>query len=187
MIRLLVRSCLLLWHVSPCAATPAVGPKVNWQRRELEIQTRKPPHLQPHPLGIVQCSAAPQLLTTLPTMSYGKKDEDADMGLVKVDRTQVFQEGEFPAIRPAPAVRAMLIADAPSTQHDCSTALQSSPESAGSSSQRSPSCSTRGRSSPPTKPRRCSSAFRSSSRTRMPAYGRWCCSPSKSWPARPRI
>lgn len=28
-------------------------------------------------------------------MSYGKKDEDADLGLVKVDRTQVFQEGSF--------------------------------------------------------------------------------------------
>ena len=27
-------------------------------------------------------------------MSYGKKDEDAELGLVKVDRTQVFQEGE---------------------------------------------------------------------------------------------
>jgi hypothetical protein len=27
-------------------------------------------------------------------MSYGKKDEDGDLGLVKVDRTQVFQEGE---------------------------------------------------------------------------------------------
>lgn len=26
-------------------------------------------------------------------MSYGKKDEDADLGLVKVDRSQVFQEG----------------------------------------------------------------------------------------------
>jgi hypothetical protein len=33
-------------------------------------------------------------ITTPPTMSYGKKDEDADLGLVKVDRTQVFQEGE---------------------------------------------------------------------------------------------
>jgi len=31
---------------------------------------------------------------TLPIMNYGKKDEDADTGLVKVDRTQVFQEGE---------------------------------------------------------------------------------------------
>jgi len=31
-------------------------------------------------------------------MSYGKKDEDADLGLVKVDRTQVFQEGEPAAI-----------------------------------------------------------------------------------------
>ena len=29
-------------------------------------------------------------------MNYGKKDEDADAGLVKVDRTQVFQEGTFP-------------------------------------------------------------------------------------------
>lgn len=29
-------------------------------------------------------------------MSYGKKDEDADLGLVKVDRTQVFQEGKKP-------------------------------------------------------------------------------------------
>lgn len=27
-------------------------------------------------------------------MSYGKKDEDADSALVKIDRTQVFQEGE---------------------------------------------------------------------------------------------
>lgn len=26
-------------------------------------------------------------------MSYGKKDEDADQGIVKVDRTAVFQEG----------------------------------------------------------------------------------------------
>lgn len=26
--------------------------------------------------------------------NYGKKDEDADLGLVKVDRVQVFQEGE---------------------------------------------------------------------------------------------
>lgn len=26
-------------------------------------------------------------------MSYGKKDEDADQAIVKVDRTAVFQEG----------------------------------------------------------------------------------------------
>jgi hypothetical protein len=32
-------------------------------------------------------------------MSYGKKDEDADLGLVKVDRTQVFQEGEESPLR----------------------------------------------------------------------------------------
>lgn len=35
---------------------------------------------------------------SLPNMSYGKKDEDADLGLVKVDRTQVFQEGPSRAI-----------------------------------------------------------------------------------------
>jgi coatomer protein complex subunit gamma len=27
-------------------------------------------------------------------MSYGKKDEDADQAIVKVDRTSVFQEGK---------------------------------------------------------------------------------------------
>jgi len=27
-------------------------------------------------------------------MNYGKKDEDADTGMLKVDRTQVFQEGK---------------------------------------------------------------------------------------------
>lgn len=33
-------------------------------------------------------------------MSYGKKDEDADLGLVKVDRTQVFQEGLLQQLLP---------------------------------------------------------------------------------------
>ena len=28
-------------------------------------------------------------------MNYGKKDEDAETGVLKVDRTQVFQEGEL--------------------------------------------------------------------------------------------
>ena len=28
-------------------------------------------------------------------MSYGKKDEDADQAIVKVDRTSVFQEGKI--------------------------------------------------------------------------------------------
>lgn len=32
-------------------------------------------------------------------MNYGKKDEDAENGLVKVDRTQVFQEGEHSLCR----------------------------------------------------------------------------------------
>ena len=29
-------------------------------------------------------------------MSYGKKDEDADQAILKIDRTSVFQEGKFP-------------------------------------------------------------------------------------------
>ena len=33
-------------------------------------------------------------------MNYGKKDEDAELGLIKVDRTQVFQEGELPIVSP---------------------------------------------------------------------------------------
>ena len=37
---------------------------------------------------------------SLPKMSYGKKDDDADTGLIKVDRTQVFQEGELPQNTP---------------------------------------------------------------------------------------
>jgi coatomer protein complex subunit gamma len=40
----------------------------------------------------------PQLPPQLPAMNYGKKDEDAELGLVKVDRTQVFQEGELPVL-----------------------------------------------------------------------------------------
>lgn len=35
-------------------------------------------------------------------MSYGKKDEDAELGLVKVDRTQVFQEGQPASIDSKP-------------------------------------------------------------------------------------
>ena len=38
----------------------------------------------------------PPLYHRSPIMNYGKKDEDADSGLVKVDRTQVFQEGKSP-------------------------------------------------------------------------------------------
>lgn len=47
-------------------------------------------------------------------MNYGKKDEDADTGLVRVDRTQVFQEGQAPRIEPptgAPYEAHMLIPD----------------------------------------------------------------------------
>lgn len=51
-------------------------------------------------------------------MSYGKRDEDADLGLVKVDRTQVFQEGKQAAMAPAGFCTAELIG----RQHDSSTA-----------------------------------------------------------------
>jgi hypothetical protein len=70
-------------------------------------------------------------------MSYGKKDEDADLGLVKVDRTQVFQEGTNSPANAASASfssphRARWPDDANSEaqQLDCSTARQSSPDDA---------------------------------------------------------
>lgn len=53
-------------------------------------------------------------------MSYGKKDEDADTSLVKVDRTQVFQEGEqLRAPLPCPSHLAVLTLV---VQRVCSTA-----------------------------------------------------------------
>lgn len=67
-------------------------------------------------------------------MSYGKKDEDADLGLVKVDRTQVFQEGSFApngylpsssATHPAISMLTWL-----SKQPDSSTALRFSRDDA---------------------------------------------------------
>lgn len=50
-------------------------------------------------------------------MSYGKRDEDADLGLVKVDRTQVFQEGEHAAMAPS-----LSAAQLTGRQRDSSTA-----------------------------------------------------------------
>lgn len=47
-------------------------------------------------------------------MSYGKKDEDAELGLVKVDRTQVFQEGEQARMPLNP--HNQLMADSPTLQ-----------------------------------------------------------------------
>lgn len=32
-------------------------------------------------------------------MNYGKRDEDADGSLVRVDRTQVFQEGQWAIVQ----------------------------------------------------------------------------------------
>jgi hypothetical protein len=73
-------------------------------------------------------------------MSYGKKDEDADLGMVKVDRTQVFQEGKL-AIRshdtaPLPPAMDMGIRELQLTsriQHDFSTAPPFSREDVESS------------------------------------------------------
>lgn len=63
------------------------------------------------------------------TMSYGKKDEDADLGMVKVDRTQVFQEGKLTVrshdTAPFPPAMAMGIRELQlisRIQHDFSTA-----------------------------------------------------------------
>ena len=90
------------------APTPVVGqtphgPALNWQRRascsklgdssihshtgsrgsRLTLPEPDLHHQQPSP-------AHPRAV--LPTMSYGKKDEDGDSALVKIDRTQVFQD-----------------------------------------------------------------------------------------------
>jgi hypothetical protein len=62
-------------------------------------------------------------------MNYGKKDEDADSGLVKVDRTQVFQEGECSHRNLAE----LSVWELKNGQRDCSTARRSSPEDAASS------------------------------------------------------
>lgn len=67
-------------------------------------------------------------------MNYGKKDEDADTGLVRVDRTQVFQEGQAPRVElqvAAPYQAHMLINTG--EQRDCSTARPYSPEDVESS------------------------------------------------------
>jgi hypothetical protein len=60
---------------------------LNWQRRELGFPRLT--YFEPD----FHSSHQPNHVA-LPIMSYGKKDEDADSGLVKIDRTQVFQEGE---------------------------------------------------------------------------------------------
>ena len=61
--------------------------------------------------------------------NYGKKDEDADLGLVKVDRTQVFQEGEEPQSPPCSPHNQTANVD----QHVSSTAHRSSRDDAESS------------------------------------------------------
>lgn len=120
----------------------------------------------------------------LPTMSYLKKDEDADTGLVKLDRTQVFQEGEQV---PPDAVRRrqqeLIVADIGCPQPDSLTARLFSRADVASFSPRSPCFSIRARSSLPSRPPPSSSASRSCSRTKMPVCARWSTWSSRSWPA----
>lgn len=66
-------------HTSREEARPT--PSLNCHRGDIPLDANPPRHLHTFPP------------TPLPSMSYGKKDEDADLGLVKVDRSQVFQEG----------------------------------------------------------------------------------------------
>lgn len=101
-------------------------------------------------------------------MSYGKKDEDADQAIVKVDRTAVFQEGESDE---GMAEKAALTEN---IQPVCSIPRPYRLEDVGYSSPRSPFFFSQASAFPPMRPLRSSSAFRSSSRIRMLLYGRWC-------------
>lgn len=49
--------------------------------------------MQPALLPKIEEPAFNQFAGRVGTMSYGKRDEDADQAIVKVDRTAVFQEG----------------------------------------------------------------------------------------------
>lgn len=73
----------------------------NWQRRELCGLRYSYYNTAPTDGHLSLQLSHPLVNVHLPTMNYGKKDEDADTGLVKVDRTQVFQEGEFAHITAA--------------------------------------------------------------------------------------
>lgn len=173
-------------RVGWCLASDAHWVDWIWQRRELGVRfplpTRPHRHRSPSPFN---STSFPR---TSPRMNYGKKDEDADTGLVKIDRTQVFQEGEHSESKSTafagdgrrrwmPCTLQLSNSEAnrrrQSAQLDSSTAPRSSRDDAASSSPRSLSSSTRARSSRPTRPRRSSSASRSSSKTRMPVSARW--------------
>ena len=67
-----------------------------WQRRELGFDSDFPQVAPPIDLPFQYHNPSP---VVSPRMNYGKKDEDADTGLVKIDRTQVYQEGEQTRIR----------------------------------------------------------------------------------------
>lgn len=101
------------------------------------------------------------------TMSNFKKDEDADIAIMRVDRTSVFQEGEL-ICYPTLIQQLML-----SVQHDCSIPPRYNLEDAESFSPRLPSSSTLESDFLPTKQLPYSLESPNCFRTKMPAYGRW--------------
>lgn len=64
-----------------CAASPVPNPKRPVTNNCEEVCG----------LGIQNLSLEQRIIT----MSYSKKDEDADQAIIKVDRTAVFQEGTY--------------------------------------------------------------------------------------------
>lgn len=64
--------------------------------RLLKAHALKPPGLD----VLTEIHVAEEL--TPPTMSYSKKDEDADTAMLRVDRTSVFQEGQRTPLHPHP-------------------------------------------------------------------------------------
>lgn len=147
-------------------------PSLNCHRGDIPLDVNPPRHLYTFPLA------------PLPSMSYGKKDEDADLGLVKVDRSQVFQEGLSLAIASSTGTRR------PANHHnqrDSSTAPQSSLDDAVSYSPRSPYSSIRASRFRPPKLPPSSSESPNSSRTKMPVSARWSTLSSRSSQTRPRI
>ena len=97
-------------------------------------------------------------------MSYGKKDEDADGAILKVDRTAVFQEGLSMPTRTDNIVDHQQLVS--------STTLPYRLGNVGYFSRRSPSYSLLGSPSPPMKPLIFSLAFPSYFKIKTPHYGK---------------
>jgi hypothetical protein len=94
----------------------------NWQRREYSQRLHHADNCS------FSSQSSQRSLRCSAKMNYGKKDEDADTGLVKIDRTQVFQEGEQGAQEHFQGAAAAKLAGR--TQLDSSTAPRSNREDA---------------------------------------------------------